>query len=572
MKTVRYQFSHGVTAQASQQTVPDGYCVIAENVDLRSGFRPLSVPGLKQYAPSIERIWEYRGQWFTSTAWRDYCAERVGVHTRIYFTEPSPTYGDDQKLPSKIVDGTEANLGTSAPISAPSVTADSYLYPSVLATFVEDDFTSTSVTLSTPAGTSVYVLTSGTQGPISEGSYSYRVAPYDYNDNPIVACPSVSPGTVDTDQSGRIFLTIKTVSYDVKGYIIYGRTEGASYELTRIRAEDAANGVITWEDPGTAVSNYTSPPVVDDPDVQYFVTYVREINLHEDESGPSPLSVKTSMLQLRTLLLPKPPTTLLENGFTGWNIYRIGDTTSWLKVGSQSVDDGRTFVDTVRTGDLGDEPDSYYEENGVSVIFEPPPMNLQGIVMHSGMIFGIAGSTVRWTPVQRPDAWPAVFSYTFAHAPLALASFGGSIIVLCGDALYRIDGYEATSMTMGKTMVEDGCIAPRSVQATSHGLLYLSRRGVMLYNGVDATCLTEGRLPGSFFMTGSQIPSLISSFIFPSDITASYAALHGDHLWAGAGGGLARSNSMSNPLVGPIYNIRSFVAGGKYVLYWSNYI
>lgn len=551
MKTVRYRFNRGVTTLAAQQPVADGYSTIAENVDLRAGFRPLPLPEFVKSATG-QRVYEFMGQWFFSAAWRDYAAERVGIHTHIYFTEQGSLQG-----PRKVVDGMEAALGTPVPSSGPKVTVDGYLYPLVTVQYTKADAGVLGCIQSTKDGKTVWI------GPMKEGTWSYRVAATDDNDQPICASPRIEV-TVPVGETGIVRIGIQPVKFTAKSYVIYGRTVGNECELVRLKANASA---LDWEDDGSTIG-YTSPPSEDNADIQYFCTFIRSINLHEDESGPSPISAKVPMGRLRTLTLPQPPKDL--QGFEGGCIYRVGDVSDWLRVKRiQAADWGQTFMDTVTTASLEGEADSYYDENGQTVIYAAPPSNLHGIVLHEEMLAGISGSQVRWTPKNRPDAWPVTFCAVVPN-PLALASYGGSLFILCGEGLWRLDGHEPTAMTLSYTMVADGCIAPRAVVVTTHGIIYPSRRGVMLFDGIKATCITEGRLPGSFFMTSSQLASPVNAFIYPADRTASYAALHGDRLWGGAGMGQAAINSFNAPMAGPIYNMRAFFLNGKYVLYWSD--
>ena len=180
-----------------------------------------------------------------------------------------------------------------------------------------------------------------------------------------------------------------------------------------------------------------------------------------------------------------------------WNIYRTGVGNAFQLVKKIKVMESY-YDDVVSTADLGSTPSSYYVDTsifgGITVDYNTPPLGLQSLTSHLGMMFGVDGHTVRWTPLNQPDAWPYDFRLNFPSKPLALASFGAGLIVLCEDAIYRIDGGKPAGLSLNKTPSEDGCVAPYSVQKTSYGLIYLSHRGLMIFNGTHAKPLTDTRI------------------------------------------------------------------------------
>ena len=256
-----------------------------------------------------------------------------------------------------------------------------------------------------------------------------------------------------------------------------------------------------------------------------------------------------------------------------WNLYRT-DNGEWLRVAQLPLD-VTTYEDKKPSSELGGPPDSWYTENDVEVLFRPPPSGLHSIVTHYGMEFGCFEHTVRWTPVNRPDAWPDAFQISFPYRPYALASWKGTMIVLCSDAIYHINGTIPTILTRFKTEAEVGILAPRSVQKTEKGLLYLGAPGVMLFNGNSAICITENRIPASFWQSPSRLSVVPNFFWYPTEITYNYAALSFDPGGYGdsgvPAGNPAVANILNRPIQGPIYNIRSMYHNGKYYLFWSDY-
>jgi len=257
-----------------------------------------------------------------------------------------------------------------------------------------------------------------------------------------------------------------------------------------------------------------------------------------------------------------------NNGYILYrNLYRTGDAAGYSLV-SQVPMNTLSYFDVKGYSALGDAPDSYYEDNGVTVIYAPPDLGMAELTEHYGMLFGINGNDVRWTPTGRPDAWPEDFVYSFANTPVALASYAGALIVMASDGIYRLDGNEPTQMSLNKTKAENGCIATHSVQATHAGLIYLSQRGLMLFNGEDARCLTDTRLPYQFFSGSSTLATAIPFWWIPTLQTYNYANLaYYD--------GILGSDAMPANVIGAqgvvasVDCIRSFYHEGKYYIYWS---
>jgi len=257
-----------------------------------------------------------------------------------------------------------------------------------------------------------------------------------------------------------------------------------------------------------------------------------------------------------------------KNGYIRYrNLYRTGDSSYYQLVKQLPISDTE-FVDSVSAANLGDVPDSFYDENGVTVVYAVPPFGMSGVINHYDMLAAIDGHRVRWTVNGRPDAWPADFYYDFSAKPVALASFAQSLIVLCEDAIYRIDGNVATNMSISKTMAEDGCIAPLSVQKTSNGLVYLSKRGLMLFDGQFARCLTDSKVDSNFWV-GTSNPAAIDYPIYPTQFGYQYAALCE---LDGLKGSMDRAllNAPTKPIDGIIKDIDSFYNNGKYYLFWKD--
>lgn len=255
-----------------------------------------------------------------------------------------------------------------------------------------------------------------------------------------------------------------------------------------------------------------------------------------------------------------------------WNLYRTGAAGSYQLVDKIPIDKS-IYYDSKSTAYLGENPTSYYTDNGafgeIDVLFNTPPKDLKCLTEHFGMYFGISGNAVRWTPFGSPDAFPDTFMVTLPYKPLALKSYANSLMILCEDAIYRLEGNKPIEMSLSKTQVEDGCIAPHSVQSTSFGLVYLSKRGLMITNGQVAKCITEGKLKPSFFTATSKQTSDFNFWWMPTVGSYFYANLVSEFGYDENKQQISKFRNIRE-LTGINEAIRSFVWDGKYFIYWSN--
>mgnify|MGYP000913454116 CR=1 FL=1 len=252
-----------------------------------------------------------------------------------------------------------------------------------------------------------------------------------------------------------------------------------------------------------------------------------------------------------------------HNGYIRYRkLYRVGDTSQFQLVAELNPWE-MSYQDNAPASSLGQVLPSSYTENGVDVLFDVPPLGLEMPTLHGGMLFGIDGHKVRWTPINQHDAWPDNFYFLFQDKPVAIASFAQALIVLCTDAIYRIEGTEATQLVKIGTGADLGCIAPHSVQVSERGLFYLSRKGVMVFDGTRAECITDKKVSGDFFIATSSPQPVDFPMVATQDSQAYAWLCQTDGLLGGS------PNGDTNPPEGVIYAIRSFIHDGRYWLYYG---
>jgi hypothetical protein len=364
----------------------------------------------------------------------------------------------------------------------------------------------------------------------------------------------------------------------ISAIVIYGRTAGSERIIAEIPPDSTEfidNG--SFNPHGPVASSYD----VDVP-LRYYYTFEREIAGHVDESGPSILSPSLEATSARMITFPDTDgadlntTTWKSNlGIKYRNLYRIGDVSYpslVAKIPLTRKDGANTvavnsYLDCSPSAALGNGPDSDYDQDGMHITFQPAPVGMRHLTLHYNMLFGIVGSTLRGTPINRPDAWPDALSWNFPFPPVALASYGGALIILGPDALYRLDGASPTGMSLTRMPIEDGCIAPYSPQATPIGLVYLASRGLMRYvGGMAVEPITEAKIDPRVFIAPSTAKIAWPFWWLPTKYGVPFAAQTRDYLTQDSTS-TAPAIDDTRVIEGPIEAIRSFCFGGRYYLY-----
>jgi len=562
MKSVRIDFSKGTNSRVDPRLLGQGALLVADNTDTRSGvLKPARAPEFQWEIPPIAdepvtRIFEFRGRWHTSTAWRYYAAQYVGIQERVFFVEPNG-------IPQKMIDGVQARLGIVPPCGIPTVNHADSLIPYNIG------------------------AVEGPQGALAAGGYSYRIGlrtrlgrlqPSSSIILNLVKRADGNNGSVKLTWNAT---TIKNLAEqagiedlagnsDITAVVIYGRTVGQErvmMELSPSASEFIDNG--SYNPSGPTASGYDSKTPL-----HYFYTFERDVSGHIDESGPSVLSAVVDSSQARMITFDPEDGALADLNIKHRNLYRIGDVSIpalVAKIPIKKADDTPVlqFLDATPMDALGDGPDSEYDDSdGMHVVFAPAPVGLKAPTPHLGMLFGIYGSTVRCTPANRPDAWPSGYVWPMPYPPLALVSFAGALIILGPDALYRLDGSTPGSMSLTRMPIEDGCIAPFSVQATPAGLLYLSARGIMRYQGgMQVEPLTEGRLDPRALIAPSTAKVDWNFWWLPTKYGQPFAAQTRDYPTADETN-TAPALADTRVIDGPIEEIRSFCFENRYYLYY----
>lgn len=260
-RSFRVDYTKGISATVDPRLLGDGYAVFLDNADL-SAFAASSyrAPVFRRAVPEgTVDAFEYRGKWHFSQDRRHWAAEFIGKQERLYYIESGYLAGVG-KPAMKIIDGVAARLGTARPAAAPVVTTDIMAAPG-------------GFTIQIEAGTSA----------LPDGSVTYRLG-YRTTDGLLPAGEAITLA-ITKGQTPVLYWQAPTLE-NITAVVIYGRTSGKEQILDEVTPD-----VVRFIDDGSMSPHGEYAENLDASDVfYYFYTFLRKVNGHMDESGPSPLS------------------------------------------------------------------------------------------------------------------------------------------------------------------------------------------------------------------------------------------------------------------------------------------
>ena len=166
-------------------------------------------------------------------------------------------------------------------------------------------------------------------------------------------------------------------------------------------------------------------------------------------------------------------------------IYRVGNNIAKFTLvdvinnGTSSYDD--KLRDTSVDGRLL-ESDNYYEA----------PSGLKYLTESYAMIFGAVDSTLRFTPIGRPNAWPVEYSIEFDADITGIGPVANGLLVFTEDRSHIVTGTGPLLLAQQPLRGDQGCIAHDSIQQVEGGsLIWASKDGLCTSSGNNVISLTK---------------------------------------------------------------------------------
>lgn len=124
-----------------------------------------------------------------------------------------------------------------------------------------------------------------------------------------------------------------------------------------------------------------------------------------------------------------------------------------------------------------------------------PPTDLKWLTgLWNGMMAGISGRSIRFCEAYTYYAWPLAYEIVPTNAqPVALATFGQTLVMLTDGNPSVITGGSPESMDEQPVEFYQSCVAPLSAVGMGHGVAWASPDGLAYIGGTDgAKLLTAG--------------------------------------------------------------------------------
>jgi hypothetical protein len=157
--------------------------------------------------------------------------------------------------------------------------------------------------------------------------------------------------------------------------------------------------------------------------------------------------------------------------------------------------------------------------------YEAPPENMQGItVLHNEIMAGFVGNDLYFSEPGQYHAWPSQYRRSFEYDIVALAAFGGLLLVLTKGYPYLVEGSTPASMVPQKLVVMYPCLSADSVTQTSFGVVWATHDGLAVFGSNTASQLLTKAIHHSDTWNDEIKPAEIVGAVFKENYIASAAS------------------------------------------------
>lgn len=483
-------------------TLGKGYAVTAQNVDLSSGFiRPMKDHALvSSPGGSILSFCKYDDAWITlpnKSSMVEFWEN--GVRQLVYL--------DASGTLKKRLGSTVVNVGQTPPDKPTlSVEGEEGPYLQTALTGANNDLIFTAKSSTGHEITVQYVKREVAETSGSQRRPTTNVLDRNWAENSMLRRFSGRGKTEDLVPmtiEASAFKIVINLAVDGSGNIL---TTAADIKAS-IELDEASNSLVTvsfpsGEDGSGVVTEMAETALEADGNlyasVWYVITTLRTVEGVTDESGPSET---TDMLEVKGQSVKITAPTFAA-GVTKWRIYR-GDSLSGEFLQVAELDASQyEYTDDTAVEDLGSAMASWYTSSqGNTIIWDAPPTGLDGISIlpYSGMIFAFKGAYLYWCEPGNVDAWPvSEYWQQFPGEIRAVVPYGGAVVVLTEQGPFRLEGSSPESFDPIKPVESFPCLANTAIP-TTQGIVYLSDKGLCLFNLSNTAVLTEGFFDEAWF-------------------------------------------------------------------------
>lgn len=459
-------FDGGVNSRIAPQLLQQNQGIIYDNIDNATGI----LTPVKDKLDTGINTDKYAAFFHKGDAWLSSDAPTDYVEFQGFM------YSTDGVAPKKFRNGVTQNLGIAAPTFKPVVTVQDAAEPILELS---------------------YNYTLG--GNLPNGVLKYRL--FNVKNNVYSAPLQLEVDSVGTVRASledvnrkELYEPVVTKTLQRNNAIEFGNIQGqVADRLELYRNYQGVWRKLTENVEGFVddVEDISANPALDIDRVSPFVgTYQHLYTFYNaddgTESAPSPLSDELEVNSgLLTITLPGSAP---DPQVTHVRIYRVGNNIAQFTLVRQLDISITSYTNKLRDSELDGtllESDNYAQA----------PSGLKCLSESYAMLFGALGSTLRFTPVAKPNAWPPEYSLEFDDDITGLGPVANGLIVMTRSATYIVTGTGPFTLAQQTLRGDNGCIANSSVQKIREGaLIWAGDDGLYTSSGNNAQCITKSIL------------------------------------------------------------------------------
>lgn len=481
------QFDGGLCTRKAPQMLALNEAVVYNNVDNGPGTL-CSVKAKLATGLLLDRFayfYEAANTWFSSNTKRDY----LEFQNNLYYTDRGTQF-------KRVTGSVVTNACIANPVTKPAL--------------------SVTTAPSKPTSVTAIVADSGTADiPAQEHSYMFvNIGAQYYSEGQIIIVDLKTgkvqtPGEFDYDVTlGKALTPLQTISVGYNQTITVGTAiTGKSVTFSKVTGAPYGPGGVNvyrlYEDKWRLLGNLANEAAtladtvydisanaeLDESKIgplkgtyQYVYTYYNaSLGL---ESGPSPVSNEAEVFGSITV---NATFTTADPQVTHVRLYRVGGYLAEFTRVAEFAVGGTSYSDVIR--DVNVEGSILATE-----IYDAAPSGLKYLAESYAMLFGAVGSTVRFTPVGVPHAWPAEYMLQYDAPITGLAAVANGILVFTKYKTHLITGTGPVSLSSQLLSSDQGCISHDSVQVKSGAALWASTDGLCSSSGDFVAVITKDKL------------------------------------------------------------------------------
>ncbi len=131
-----------------------------------------------------------------------------------------------------------------------------------------------------------------------------------------------------------------------------------------------------------------------------------------------------------------------------------------------------------------------------SLLWAPPPANLQGIVaMPNGIFVGWVDKTLYFSENFRPHAWPAEYALAVPFPIVGLGVFGNTCVVCTEGNPATVTGLKPSIMALSQGRVSMPCLSRSGIVSTLDGVYYGAEDGLVFVTAGGSGNVTQQIIP-----------------------------------------------------------------------------